>query len=136
MLRFCLVSALVVLPMLASSTVLPIEHPIIGTWRFGRSCPETYEFKVDGTGNSTSAEETLQSRFEISAQPSTKGFYAFTDVVVKTNGKPDCYGEPTPVGDVAKLYIRFSGSSKFLLCVVESTNTCVGPFERIPAHAP
>jgi hypothetical protein len=134
--RFYVVAAMAILPSIAGFAAVSEKHPILGLWRLNRSCPETYEFKANGTRSATSAAQTLQSTFEISAQPNAKGFYAFTDTVVQTNGLPDCAGEITPVGDVVKLYIRFSEQSKFYLCFAQSQDRCVGPFERIFEHAP
>ena len=133
------VALIVVLLLLVCSqghSAIPAEHPIVGTWRIDRLCPETYEFRADGTRSATSAGEVLESKFEISPKPGAKGFYRFTDTVVRTNGKPDCSGELTPVGDVVTLFVRIPDPKKLFLCFAESELSCVGPFERLSRHAP
>ena len=132
----CLVMTLAFLPEVTSATSLPKNHPIIGTWRTTGMCPETYEFRADGTRSASSATETLQSKFTISIHPSPKGYYKLLDTVVQTNGQPDCSGQLTPVGDVARVYIHFSEPSQFVLCYSESQRDCAGPFLRVPQAAP
>ena len=57
----------------------------------------------------------------------------FTDVIVRTNGEPDCLGHSSPKGDSVTAFIRFADSSKsFAFCESESPETCVGPFTRVP----
>jgi hypothetical protein len=117
-----------------AGTLAP-THPIIGTWQVqvpGTTCSELYSFKANGTTSVKSAEEAGENVFEISATPDSNGYYKLTDTVTKSNGKLDCTGESTPVGDTVTVYIHFENSpDKFLFCMNETPDKCVGPFERI-----
>jgi hypothetical protein len=111
------------------------EHPIIGRWTItlpDGSCSETYTFRPDGTTLVTSGEEIAETVFEISAKPSASGFYKMTDKLVKDNGKKDCSGAITEVGQTATNYVQFHQSNNlFIMCADESLNTCIGPFRRV-----
>ena len=114
------------------------SHPILGIWRLtlpDGSCSETYRFRGDGTTLVTSAEEISESEFDIPAKPSAKGFYRLTDRIVKDNGKKDCSGEIMKVGTKATNFIQFHPSGgMFVMCIRESLDACIGPFERVPGQ--
>ena len=109
------------------------DHPMIGAWRVSiDGCTETYRVDRSGAMRVTSAQQVSTSRVEISDQPSDKGFYKWVDTVVDDNGKKDCGGHVTPVGDVAVDYILMSPKhDRFLMCSEEATQTCLGPFVRV-----
>ncbi|MEO7578983.1 MAG: hypothetical protein ABIT83_15350 [Massilia sp.] len=119
----------------AAAPPLPADHPILGNWRLtldGGRCSEVYHFRGDGTSLVTSALEVAESEYEIPAKPSAKGFYRMTDRITKDNGKKDCSGEVTKIGSRATNFIQFHPSGDlFLMCVSESLDACIGPFERI-----
>ena len=123
--------------LVAGSVSAAPSSPLVGTWRMlvpGTSCTETYVFKSDGARIYTSATESGESRYTISDAPTTSGFYKFTDQIVRTNGKPDCLGQTSPEGDVVTAFIRFTEArNAFLFCTSESADTCVSPFNRVPA---
>jgi hypothetical protein len=110
------------------------NHPILGTWTFavpGTGCQETYYMRPNGTTLVTSGEEVVESVYEIDEKPSPKGFFKTTDKVVKGNGKKDCSGEVTQVGQKATNYIRFHPSGDIMImCRDESLNACFGPLRR------
>src|SRR5689334_18057536 len=130
-----LVATLLALSSGGAALALSPLHPIIGKWTIAvpdGSCSEVYRFKPDGTRFATSGEEVAESRFEISPQPSAKGFYKMVDTIVRDNGKPDCAGEITPIGDSVTLFVHFAPSGKaFDLCESESMDACIGPFRRV-----
>jgi hypothetical protein len=69
----------------------------------------------------------------VSSQPSERGFYKIVDVIVQTNGLPDCVGHVTPVGDVATFYLRFGdGGNAFMMCIEESMDRCFAAARRLP----
>jgi len=71
------------------------DHPLVGSWRFNvpnTDCHEVYRFRADGTSIVTSGAEIAESVFEVSPEPTSKGYYAWTDTIVKDNGKEDCTG--------------------------------------------
>jgi hypothetical protein len=114
------------------SLVKPIapDHPIVGTWKItlplsDGPCDEIYSIRPDGTALVTSAEEISESVYEISDDPSEKGFYRWVDTITKDNGKKDC------LGHVATNYIVFhSSGDMFLICIEERLESCIGPFAR------
>jgi hypothetical protein len=118
----------------ARAAELAIDHPFIGTWKLPiaqLNCTETYLFLRDGTSRVTSAEEISESRFEISPAPSARGFYRWTDTIVKNNGKKDCSGAVTKAGKTVTQYVLFHHSRNiFFICQEEKRDTCFGPFYR------
>ena len=114
-------------------TPLPAGHPLIGVWRIDlpNGCYEEYEVHSDGTKLSRSGEEGNESEFEISLNPSDKGFYKWTDKITKGNGRPDCGGSVTELGHVAVNYIRLHPSGqRYLLCEAEDMKSCFAEFRR------
>ncbi len=112
---------------------LPAGHPLIGVWRIDlpNGCYEEYEMRSDGTKLSRSDEERNESEFEISLNPSDKGFYKWTDKITKGNGRPDCGGSVTELGHVAVNYVRLHPSGRrYLLCEAEDMNSCFAEFRR------
>ncbi|UTY58790.1 hypothetical protein [Massilia sp. erpn] len=121
----------------AAAVALPVrdDHPIVGTWRFvvpDGSCHEVYRIRADGTSLITSASEVAETEFVIADQPDEQGFYASSDKIVKDNGKQDCTGEITQVGQSVASFILFHPSKNmFLMCHKRDTKTCIGPFVRV-----
>ena len=114
------------------------EHPLLGVWEFtlpdGR-CTETYLFKANGTTFVTSAEEVAEMQYEVSAEPSEKGFYKLVDTVTQDNGRKDCGGGITAVGSRSTHYLWFHPSGElFVMCRDESLDACFGPLVRVPTQ--
>lgn len=107
---------------------------MVGTWRIdlqGGKCFEEYEVKADGVKLSRSGEERNESEHSISVVPSPNGFYKWTDRITKNNGKPDCSGGFTKLGNTAVNYIRLHpNSQRFLLCEAEDMKSCYAEFYR------
>lgn len=117
-----------------TKSALPQGHPLVATWRIelndGR-CFEEYEVRADGTKLSRSAEERNESEHSITVVPSPKGYYKWTDRITKNNGKPDCSGGFTKLGNVAVNYVRLHPSGqKILLCEAEELKSCYAEFFR------
>lgn len=118
---------------MASAQPLRAEHPLIGTWVITapNGCAETYVVRPDATATITSADEVAESQLTISDGPSERGFFKWTEKVVKDNGKKDCSGEKGEVGRVAVSYILLSpDKSQFAMCEREDRISCIGPFKR------
>jgi len=121
----------------ASTQPKPIAamHPILGSWRYDfpdLPCFESASYRVDGTRSGTAYRENLLSAFEISETPDAKGYYHWTDTVIWANGQPDCRGQETPVGDVAKGRLLFNADrTEFTDCIGENSGRCWGPYRRI-----
>lgn len=111
------------------------KHPIIGLWRVrvaNTACVEEYRFQPNGRVHVTSAEEVAESRFEIAADPDAAGFYRMVDTLEQDNGKADCSGNVTPVGNKVESWVRFDASGhRFVICADASLDRCIGPFERV-----
>jgi hypothetical protein len=127
--------ALCMEPVSANTSPLRKAPPILGYWKLSvpsLQCSEVYFFKADGSSEVSSGEERSESHYEISNIPTLKGFYKFTDTIVKNNGKPDCSGSTTPIGDTAVNYLRFSpAGDQMIMCRDESLDACLGPLKRI-----
>ena len=137
---FVLAAALIVIAPAYGQKPLAANHPLLGTWKFtvpGGLCSEIYTFRADGTRQFTSAEEVGESVFVLSEAPSDRGFYGFTDTVTKTNGKIDCSGGKTPIGDRVTLFIRFHPRNldEFIMCRDESLAQCFGPIRKVKPNA-
>jgi len=115
------------------------DHPLVGSWRFevpNTGCHEVYRFRADGTSVVTSGAEIAESVYEVAPKPSSKGFYAWTDTIVKDNGKEDCSGQVTSVGRKVTNYIRFDrAAQRFVVCREESLDACFGPLRRVGGNA-
>ncbi len=126
-------AVLLALPATASSPYA--DHPLVGTWRFdvpNTGCAEVYRFRTDGTSIVTSGQEIAETEFEVSPKPTSKGFYVWTDTIVKDNGKQDCSGQITDIGRKTTNYIRFDRAGQaFVVCRGESLDACFGPLRRI-----
>lgn len=108
-------------------------HPLIGLWRIElkNSCFEEYDIRADGTKISQSGEERNESDFEISPEPSSSGFFKWTDKITKNNAKPDCGGSIGTVGHVAVNFVRLHPSGqRFLLCEAQDMRSCFAEFHR------
>ena len=106
---------------------------IVGTWKHTLpkyNCSEVYTFRADGSMHVTSGEEVGDSVYEIS-ETAPNGFSKLLDTRTAGNGKKDCTGDVTPVGDKATVYVRFSrDGDKMLVCQSESLAACFGPLQR------
>jgi hypothetical protein len=78
-----------------------------------------------------SGEEVAEIQYEISAEPSPKGFYRWSQQVVSSNGKKDCSGKTTSVGASFIWFVQFDPSKQgFMVCREESLAACFGPLRR------
>jgi hypothetical protein len=115
-------------------TPLVDGHPLIGVWRFdvpGTKCYEIYAVGADGTMALTSGAQAAETEFTIAARPSARGFYKWVDRITKDNGKPDCLGSITTVGQVVTNFVIVHPSRRqFVLCRREDRRSCIGPFVR------
>ena len=112
------------------------DHPILGAWNIttpSSSCVERGTYGTDGRYRATSGQEISVSEYSILSEPSENGFYKIVDVIVETNGLPDCAGNVTPVGDIATNYLRFGdGNNDFMMCQEEKMRSCFVFAHRIP----
>ena len=124
---------------LSAGTPAPVairaDHPLLGAWELTTrdgSCTETWRIDRAGTGLVTSAEEVAETRFTVADQPSSRGYYKWTDTVVKDNGKKDCSGNITKPPRTATNYIRMSPrNDRFIVCASEDGKHCFGMFVKV-----
>jgi len=111
------------------------DHPLIGAWQIvtsDGSCAETYRIDRGGTSLVTSADEVAETRFVISDQPSTRGYYKWVDTLVKDNGKKDCSGQVTKAPRTTTNYILLNPeANRFIMCSAEDGHQCIGPFVKL-----
>ena len=113
----------------------PPGHPLLGTWELvlpGSKCVETYAYRADGTSHTVSAAEETDTDYEVAATPSPQGYYELTVTIRKSNGKPDCSGQLTPLGRPVKLYLAPLRGG-FLMCFDPALQRCLGPLTRLAA---
>lgn len=96
------------------------------------NCFEQMDFRADGTRSVISGKEIATAEFAISATPNDGGYYQWEDKVIEDNGKPDCAGHITPIGDVSSGYMIFSeDGNSFFQCADADDTRCIGPYVRI-----
>ena len=112
---------------------LRVDHPALGIWEWvipGAGCTEVMTLRADGTSGVTSGEEVSESESRISDQPDAGGFYRLIDKITRTNGKPDCAGQLTPIGDVATTYLKLNSDGDKLMLCLSRKGACFGPYIR------
>ncbi len=117
----------------AQAQTLRADHPLIGTWVITapNGCAESYSVRADGMATITSADEVAESQLTVSDQASQRGFFKWTEKVVKDNGKKDCSGQLGEVGRVNVAFIFLNqDKSQFAMCEREDRRACIGPFVR------
>lgn len=127
-------------PVRAASAAKPAgaaTHPLVGTWNWtlpGKPCTETWQYRADGRRLGTSGEEVTQGDYQVSAKPTTTGFYPLTETVTNSNGKRDCSGDLHADGDESVIrFIQFSPKQdQFIVCKTASLEACFGPLRRVP----
>jgi hypothetical protein len=131
-------------PLLAATALLaattaagppPAGHPLVGTWELvlpGSKCVETYDYRADGTSHTVSAAEETDTDYEVAATPGVQGYYELTVTIRKSNGKPDCSGQLTPLGTPFTLYLAPLRGG-FLMCFDPALQRCLGPIMRVSA---
>ena len=111
------------------------DHPLLGAWELTTrdgQCVETWRIDRSGTGLVTSAEEVAETRFTVTDQPSSRGYYKWVDTVVKDNGKKDCGGNITKPPRTATNFILINpDATRFIVCAAEDGKQCFGPFVKI-----
>ena len=122
----------------ASAAPLRADHPLVGTWQINlpNGCVERMTVLQNGHVLAVSGAETDESEAEIADQPDARGLYRWRDRILSNNGKPDCGGQRTPVGDVSTVYIRMDKSGeRYMVCFGDAgADECVGPYirQRLP----
>lgn len=110
------------------------DHPVLGTWELQvtETCKEMHTYRADGTSYVTSGHEVSDSSYEISDTPNERGAYVMVDKIESNNGKPDCMGHQTPIGDVATVYVKLSTTGNgMLVCYDETMQRCFS-MKRVP----
>ena len=122
----------------AAAAPLRVDHPLIGTWevRLPNGCVERMTVLQNGHALAVSGAETDESEADIADQPDAHGLYKWRDKILSNNGKADCGGQHTPVGDVSTVYIRMDKSGdRYVVCFGDAgVDQCVGPYirQRLP----
>ncbi len=108
---------------------------LAGSWQYrarGQNCTEQYFFRTDGTLMVTSSREVTESSYVLNPEGVAGGFYKFDTQVTQTNGKADCRGNQTPVGQQSHLYLRFQANGeRLVLCRDANLSACMGPLIRL-----
>jgi hypothetical protein len=127
-------SLLAALPARAATPQATANHPLVGTWTIAspdRKCVESYQYLPNGIVKITSGEGMSESTYSISAAPVANGFYKYADEVTKDNGKKDCSGEFTHVGEKSISYMQFDPRNELLIvCQSPTDKECIGPLRR------
>lgn len=108
---------------------------ILGTWTWTRSannCTESHTYLADGMRLSASGSERNDTRYELSAEPTAKGFWRLDVTTIKDLGGKDCADtEDDETGLKWTVYVQFDRSgNRLIYCYEESLADCYGPFTR------
>lgn len=80
----------------------------------------------------TSGREVTESTYTLSDTALGAGFFKFDMQVTQTNGKTDCRGNQTPVGQQSTLYLRVqTNGERMILCRDTNLNACMEPLIRL-----
>src|SRR5262245_9246299 len=110
------------------------QHPLLGKWTWTtNNCPETYEWRADGTYHAQSGAESVDGRFKVTDAPDAAGFYAFTEEVTKDFGGKDCTdSEEDSTGQTNTVYIQLNpAQDQIMACYAASLDNCIGPLTRV-----
>ena len=122
---------LAVLMMTACTTQRVASNPFIGTWTSDfDGCIESYEFRPDGSRTYVSNQEKGIANYKFTKLGDHS--YKMEDVITKTNGGTDCFGEAgVPVGHKVTLYIKLQNNDKeMVMCADPNFRQCVQPFVK------
>lgn len=132
----------------AQSPGVPATHPLVGVWRSTVvvapaaaasasaskpvACTETLDYRTNHIRLGTSGTEITRATYDVSAQPSTDGFYRLAQTILEANGQPDCAGDlHSKTDDTLVRFIQFSPQKdQFIVCQSASLGACFGPFRR------
>lgn len=124
----------VVLSYAALGNELAAHHPLFGAWKITDkrgTCIETYDFRSNGIAYITSGREVAEVAYNIATAPSAKGFYRWSQKIIRDNGEPDCSGNTMRVGDEFTWFIQFDAAQQtIMICNGESNAACFGPLQR------
>jgi hypothetical protein len=108
------------------------ESGLLGDWSLSFAqgkCKELHTYRADGTGTHRSADEVIQTRFQLDRVE--RGVYIMRGVVTASNGKDDCTGSPTAVGSKFESVIQFTKNGGFYSCRTLDTMSCNGNGRRV-----
>jgi hypothetical protein len=129
-------AALILVSAVCFSQPRATVQSFVGTWTLslrGTTCRETIEFLADGTAHVVSGSEDSISGYAIAEVPKRTGSYVWFDWILKNNGRPDCLGNLTPVGDKAINYLLPNPSGGYMLCSTADGQECIGVMSRTAA---
>ena len=113
-------------------------HPAVGVWRteYRDGCVETYYLHGDGSAVHTSGGAVSRGVFSVSSSPAANGAYVLVERPAESNGRPDCGGAVTTVGQASTLYVFFdAGRQQMLGCYDAAGRQCFGPLLRMDGPA-
>jgi len=119
------------LPAAAESTAADV----VGRWQWkptSGSCTEIHEYFADGRLITHSGDEILESRYVIAQAPQGPGLFRVVSTTTGSNGKPDCLGKLTPIGNTATVYLRFNNAGWFYTCAGANSMSCYGSAAPAP----
>lgn len=112
-------------------------HPLSGTWSwtaFGGNCVETFQYRINNTMLSSSADAVSEWNYTVTPNANDKGFYEVVETSMRHNGKKDCSGDSvSEIGLVNIRFVQFSPArDRMLVCREPSLAACFGPLKRQP----
>lgn len=120
------------------------DSQLVGAWAwkgFDGACPESFQYRVDGTLAAQSAQSSSVWQYQFDSAPDANGFYRLVETLATANGKPDCAGDTlrttaatssdAPAAPGVLRFVQFSPArDRLVVCKDASLKACFGPLQR------
>ncbi len=120
-----------------AQTPAPIDHPLIGKWRWTKpenKCTEVFDFRADGTAPVVSGDEKTENTYTVSSSADRNGFYQLNMKTIKDLGGKDCGDDSSDTTNQETThFILFEPQkSMHIVCAEPRIGRCYGPLTRMP----
>ena len=120
-----------------AQTPAPINHPLIGKWRWTKpenKCTEVFDFRADGTAPVISGDEKTENTYTVSSSADRNGFYQLNMKTVSDLGGKDCGDDSSDTTNQETThFILFEPQmTMHIVCAEPRIGRCYGPLTRMP----
>jgi len=130
-----IIALLTLLALLAGNPVTgKDENPVLGDWEWNPTrgkCKEFHTYRDDGTATSKSGDEILEKTYNVS--DAGRGMFLVEMEITSSNGKNDCLGSSTAVGEKSRIYVMPLNDGGYFTCAEPNGMSCYGSAIKRPA---
>ena len=132
-----IIAALTLSDTTLAQTPAPINHPLIGKWRWTKpenKCTEVFDFRADGTAPVISGDEKTENTYTVSSSADRNGFYQLNMKTVSDLGGKDCGDDSSDTTNQETThFILFEPQmTMHIVCAEPRIGRCYGPLTRMP----